>query len=127
MRHKGISDEGMKRIARMSGIQAQSVDGDVTQALSRGFESGNYDAASGGGDPDKSVEYAEDAFFDSDMDDSLMEAFCAGYVLAFVPGLTDSWMWDEEYLDAWHAWGTEARGLGIAVDDPYEAQSEEDI
>jgi len=87
--------------------------------LSKGFNSGNYDAAYRGGTWEEGLaaENREDA------DDP---AYRAAYILAFIPGSSDSWMWDEDYMDAWDEYGTRLQGLGVAVDDPYEAQREED-
>ena len=96
---------------------------DTNLALSRGFDAGNYDSAYEGGDWESGLEKAiseeEEGYEDT-------EAFAAGYILAFIPGVTDNWMWDEDYIDAWVEYGKAVQALGIAADDPFEAQQEDD-
>jgi len=96
---------------------------DIGRLLSRGIHAGGYDAAYEGGDWESNLERRYEEGGDYYVED---ETFEAGYILAFIPGSTDNWMWDEDYLDAWNAYGKDAQALGIAVDDPWEAQQEDD-
>jgi hypothetical protein len=93
--------------------------GEYTQMmLSRGYDAGNYAAAYGGGDWQTHID--NDPYNQDNSD------YVNAFILAFVPGVSDNWMWDDNYLEAWNEVGKQLKSLGVAVDDPYEAQAEDE-
>jgi hypothetical protein len=88
---------------------------DEDDLLARGLHAGNYDAAYKGGD-------AGDSYIECDDEGSDTEQFQAGYMIGFISSASDSWMNDEEYIDAWDAYGKRIQSLGLVADNPYEAE-----
>jgi len=88
--------------------------------LSRGLHAGNFDAAYEGGEWETNLERQ----YEEGTEGAGDPAYEAAYIIGFVPGSTDSWMWDDDYMNAWNEYGAKLNAIGLVADDPYEAQQE---
>ncbi len=104
-----------------AGSRRAQMDKGENALLSSGLHSGNYDSAYVGGDWEENL----DAKYEEGSEEVGDPAYEAAYIIGFVSGSSDNWMWDDDYMDAWNKYGEKLQAMGLVADNPYEEQGDE--